>query len=312
MNSELNEKIKQAHQGCARLQKIDSMLEQLESDQRELEGKSAEWKAIMEKEQSELEKLENGSIASFFYSMLGNLEEQVSKERKEALAAKLKQDQLVRDLDYVNVQISELTAERITYKNCEKDYKILFAEKREALISQNGAIAEKILDLITTLNLADSNHKEIQEAIAAGERVLSSLDNALDSLGSAEGWGVWDMFGGGLISDLAKHSHIDDAKSETEHTQRLLQKFKTELTDIKISADIMIETDGFAKFADFFFDGLIADWFMQSRINESQESVYTVKEQVQNILEKLEQMEQQEKDNLEKYEKELDELVLKG
>lgn len=36
-------------------------------------------------------------------------------------------------------------------------------------------------------------NKEIMEAIAAGERALSSLRAAQDSLNSARGWGILDM-----------------------------------------------------------------------------------------------------------------------
>ena len=39
--------------------------------------------------------------------------------------------------------------------------------------------------------------KEISEAIAAGEQVLSSLREAQRQLDSAAGWGLWDMLGGG-------------------------------------------------------------------------------------------------------------------
>lgn len=64
------------------------------------------------------------------------------------------------------------------------------------------------------------------------------------------------------------------------------------------------------KFADFFFDGLIADWFMQSRINESQESVTNVKSQVVNIIEKLDQMENQVNGKIEKLEAEVSALII--
>lgn len=37
---------------------------------------------------------------------------------------------------------------------------------------------------------------EIREAIEAGERALQSLRDARNSLSSARGWGVIDMFGG--------------------------------------------------------------------------------------------------------------------
>ena len=68
----------------------------------------------------------------------------------------------------------------------------------------------------------------------------------------------------------------------------------------------------FAKFADFFFDGLIADWFMQSRINESQSSVSCVKDQVSDIVDKLNLMLYQENEKIEKLEAELEELIIKA
>ena len=37
------------------------------------------------------------------------------------------------------------------------------------------------------------------------------------------------------------------------------RRFKTELADVEITADLQITVDGFLKFADFFFDGLFTD-----------------------------------------------------
>jgi len=90
MDLGINEKLEQAQQGVARLIKIDSMIQQLKLEQSKLESKAAELKDILNKENYDVEKIENKSIASIFYSMLGKLEEQVDKERREALAAKLK------------------------------------------------------------------------------------------------------------------------------------------------------------------------------------------------------------------------------
>ncbi len=312
MCSEINEKIEQAQQGMARLHKINSMIEQLESEREGLNRKKDKLKIIMEKENCDVEKLESKSIAAVFYSVLGNLDERVEKERKEALAAKLKYGQVAKDLDDVIYQISKLNSERLHYVDCQKNYDSLYARKREELIKEKGEPAQNILQLEERLNRAKINRIEIKEAISIGKDVLHSLDCAIDSLDSAEGWGTWDLLGGGIISDLAKHSHIDDAKAATENTQILLRQFKTELTDIRIDSDIMIETDGFARFADFFFDGLIADWFMQSKIHESQESVSKVKSQVLNIMEQLRQLENQENSDIERFGSEMDALIIKA
>lgn len=64
---------------------------------------------------------------------------------------------------------------------------------------------------------------------------------------------------------------------EVERAHQKLREFKSELADVTINYDINFETEGFAKFADFFFDSLIADWYMQSKINNSYQSVENVK-----------------------------------
>jgi hypothetical protein len=312
MYSEINEKIEQSQRGIARLHKIDSILKQLTSEQEVLVLKKSDLKRILEKENNDLERLEKKSVASLFYSILGSLDEHVEKERKEALSAKLKYDQVVRDLQDVKNRISELSFERLDYAACPTEYDQLCAQKKEELIRENGETAKSIFEQTDKLNYLKINLKEIEEAISVGNEVLVSLDKVLSSLDSAEGWGTWDLLGGGFISDLAKHSHIDDASAEVENAQGLIREFKTELTDIRISSDIAIEIDGFAKFADFFFDGLIADWFMQSRINESQTSVESVKGQVLSVLNELEHMKVQEIANIKRLEAELRELIIKA
>lgn len=312
MQAEINEKIEQAQWGIARQHKIDAILKKLELEQENLVSKESELKVSLAKENYDVEKLEHKSIASVFYSILGSLDEHVEKERREALAAKLRYDQTAKDWEDVKSQISILTAESLGYVGCQKEYDQLYAQKKEILMRENGGTAQKILELLEKGNLTRTDIKEINEAISAGRRVLDSLEIALSSLESAEGWGTWDLLGGGLISDLAKHSHIDDAKLEAENIQRLLRLFKTELAEINISSDIIIETEGFAKFADFFFDGLIADWFMQSKINESQASVENVKNQVLSITDQLEHLKTEENANLERHEAEIGELILKA
>ncbi len=312
MYTEINKRLEEAQQGVFRLHKIDSMLNGLKDEQLSLERKVSELKAILDKEELDVKKLEGNSLAGVFYFVLGRLEERLENEKKEALGAKLKYDQAVRDLEDVKHEISKLCSERMNYMDCERKYESLYAAKRDMLIKSDPDRAQKLLDLTEQLNKSKNALKEIREAISAGRSVLSSLEKAMGSLDSAEGWGVWDMLGGGLISDLAKHSHIDDAKYEAEQAQILLRRFRSELADIKIGDDIHIETGGFAKFADFFFDGLIADWFMQSKIKNSQESVSQAKSQVQSVLSKLSSLESRESSRIRKAETEINELITKA
>ncbi|NLC11365.1 MAG: hypothetical protein GX767_03820 [Firmicutes bacterium] len=53
--------------------------------------------------------------------------------------------------------------------------------------------------------------------------------------------------------------------------------------------EINIDIGGFTTFADFFFDGLIVDWIVQSRINDSLNNVDSVVKKVKGTLRGLQQ-----------------------
>ena len=134
-----------------------------------------------------------------------------------------------------------------------------------------------------------NNLIEIREAIDAGERALRSLYVAQEKLKSARGWGIFDMLGGGLITDLVKHSKIEAASQSMEEAKYLLQRFRKELSDVNGNFNLQLNVGGFLSFADFFFDGLVADYLVQSKIAEARSQVDDAIIKVNRILNELKQ-----------------------
>ncbi len=128
---------------------------------------------------------------------------------------------------------------------------------------------------------------EIREAIRAGERALSSLYSAEDQLSSARNWGILDMFGGNFITGMLKHGKIDNARRDIEDAKRDLAAFRDELADIQDLQYVNIDIGGFLTFADFFFDGFLADFFVQSKIRDAQYKVSEAISRVEDILRAL-------------------------
>ena len=129
--------------------------------------------------------------------------------------------------------------------------------------------------------------REIREAIQAGERALSSLRKAEEKLTSASNWGLWDIFGGGLISGIAKHSKMNEATSYMEEAKRNLTVFQRELRDVNGTYNLSLDIGGFLSFADFFFDGVIADYLVQTKINDAKTQVRDAILSVSEILAQL-------------------------
>ena len=126
--------------------------------------------------------------------------------------------------------------------------------------------------------------REVREARTAGIRALNSLRKAQDYLNSARGWGILDMLGGGMISSLIKHSKLSDAQRCIDQAQYDLDAFRRELADVNLP---YAEIDGFLTFADFFFDGFLADLMVQSRINDAREKLEDACRRVEDVLRQL-------------------------
>lgn len=131
--------------------------------------------------------------------------------------------------------------------------------------------------------------KELMEAVNAGEQALTGLRNALDKLNSARSWGLWDMFGGGFLSSMLKHSNMDQASVYLQEADHSLRIFQRELKDVSVPLDIRMEIGDFLAFADFFLDGFFADCMVQSRIEDARCQVEDAISRVENILNELKQ-----------------------
>ena len=81
-----------------------------------------------------------------------------------------------------------------------------------------------------------------------------------------------------------RYEKLDDAQEQIEQLQVELRRFKTELSDVEITADLQVTVDSFLKFADFSFDGLFADWAVLDHINQAQTRVENTKDQIKRVL----------------------------
>ena len=66
---------------------------------------------------------------------------------------------------------------------------------------------------------------------------------------------------------------MNEAVRCMEKAKEQLKIFQRELSDLCLSVDLRMEVGGFLSFADFFFDGLVADYLVQSKIASAREQV---------------------------------------
>lgn len=282
-----NETLSRLQKDIARCKQLTAAVEPLRERKNILESRVRNLKWDMEKEQAEADRLENRSLTVFFLSLRGKLEEKRSIEQAEARAARIKYDAALRELEAVTGELEATRRELATLRGCELRYDVIFKEKQAAIRAAGGADGEALLALEEKLSAAKLREKELTEAVQAGEGALQTTRQILASLDSAKNWGTWDLVGGGLISDLAKHSHLDDAQAMVERLQGQLRRFRSELSDVQIRCDLQLNVDSFLRFADVFFDGLLSSWAVLDRIGSAREQVLRTQSQIENVLGRL-------------------------
>ncbi len=287
----LDERLTEVKEDIRHKQKLEKDLLQIKESLAAEREKYANLKKQLLKEGRDVEKLEGLSLSGLFLTILGSKEAQLEKERQEYLAAKLRYDACRSEIDALEGKERDTIKQLALLEGLEAKYRELLAEKEAVILSGQGGQARLLLELSEELGELKANQKELQEAIEAGNHALLQLKKVQDSLGSAQGWGVWDILGGGLIATAIKHSRIDDARQHVHSAQQALHWFIRELKDVNphLQTDITIDIGGFATFADYFFDGLIMDWIVQSRINESLNNVNNLVRGVSHTLRNLQQ-----------------------
>ena len=66
-----------------------------------------------------------------------------------------------------------------------------------------------------------------------------------------------------------------------------MNRFSKELSDVRDLQGLNIEIGDFLTFADFFFDGFLADIFVQSKIRQAQERIDDAIYRVEEVLRQL-------------------------
>lgn len=279
---ELQEKI-------AHAKRFSSKIAELKNQRNTLRDEVSYLSAIKFREQADVDRLEGRSLAAFFYNVIGKMDEKLDQERQEAYAARVKYDAAARELAAVEQELSRYEHEFNKVRSYQQQYDALFAEKAAAVKASGSSAAEELLHLEEQNTVLKSQCKELEEAIHAGRNALDTAHCIMGRLDSAEGWGTFDLLGGGMIADLAKYGELDQAQVLIEELQSDLRSFKTELADVHIDADLQVGVDDFLRFADYFFDNIFTDWAVMDKISRAKMQVEDTQSNISQVLHRLNQ-----------------------
>src|SRR5690625_2981068 len=276
MLGDINDRFDRINERIKKKRKWEMQLSDYKAELNEVEKVISELKDV--------KKLERIGFTSLFQTILGVKEEKLSKEKQEVVAVQLKLKEANKTKKEIDQAILEVKNKLKEAGNLEKDYRSILKEKEKIITGSNSFLARQLFDVSEKKRSIQLYLKELEEAIHAGEIAKKALADAVSSLESAEGWGTFDLFGGGAVTGLIKHNHIDNATEHIHVAQSKMRSFQKELLDIEETSDVQIEISSLLKFADFFLDGIIADWLVQGKIKDSLEQAKDQEESVSRIV----------------------------
>ncbi|WP_042224282.1 hypothetical protein [Oceanobacillus manasiensis] len=284
MADRLNSELIQVKADLRRKNKWQKQVKDYETELAEIEGIIKNLTKRLREEEKDVEKLEGFSISSLFQTLKGNKEEQIEKEKQEVVAVQLELQEAQKTKKELDQALTDLQHQLEKIGNVDAKYQQLITEKEQYIKQSNNSTAATLYELVEQEGDVKAYIVELNEAIRAGSYVAEDLESASASLDSAANWGAFDMFGGGAISGIAKHGHIDDATAAIHKAQTSMRRFQKELLDVQEELDVQIDISGMLKFADFFLDGFFVDFMVQNKINEARDQVSYKQDEVERIL----------------------------
>ena len=290
---QLNLQIHQLQEQAAAFENLRGELGSLEKKRIMLEQQVYATKREKDERQSELNQMQTGGLNTFLSKIIPGREKKLEVCRMMADEAAAKYDTAIHALIENTDQIHKLERQVSNGHQARLKLDSLIAQKAALIQQIGGNLAQTLADLDTRLYTLSQRRTELDQAVQAGRGALATIDSIIDKLQNAQNWGTFDIVGGGLITDIAKHSNLDDASQLTYTLQKQIHAFQKELSDISIHADFSIEVSDFMKFADFAFDGLIADWLVLDKINSSLSQATHTRNQIASAIHMLEPLQQE-------------------
>ncbi len=262
----INEKLLRAKERVRAKRKLEAMLAEAQRQVQEEQQRCFKHRQLLGNEQAQVENLEGVSLVSLFFTILGTKGERLEKANQEFLSAKLKHAEAVEAVTIAQMEFDRLEQRLIEFREADNEYARWVEEKYRLLVETRDQQAEALGGLVERLVDLGADRLELQEAIEAGTAALESLERVLAELRSAGDVWTSDELGDDFKATKEKLSRIDTASQYAHTAQRLLRKFQEELADASLRLHVAVHIDGFSNFAESFFDGLISDWVVESKI----------------------------------------------
>jgi len=224
--------------------RIDPILAELYSKRSELESVYDELKQIMVNEQADVEKLKETSFASIFYTVIGQKDKKLEKEKAEAFDAEEKFSEIQDQLDEINEEITKHERELRAVRGCDLRYGRLLPQIIDEIKAIDSPASKAIIDTVDSLTRIEAKLTALDEALALCTEALNNAKAAEKSLAISENYAQ------SLSLFNAKHNaplrsdikiNLTQAQQTVDTLCRQIKRLDASLVGSQINFDINIE-----------------------------------------------------------------------
>lgn len=223
-------------------------------------------------EADDVDHLEGLSLRALLASVRGSRAQDLHRERSEEDAAAAAAREALARLHAVEARAEDTERRLAGLRDTGAAVEAAVTAHAATVRAGGGPEAAETGAVLDELGVLDAETATLETARAAGLRAAAALEGAGRRLGSARSWSTYDTFaGGGMLSSALKHQHMDAASQEIAAAQAELVAFARVLDDPSGVAGLRADlgVDGLTRTLDVWFDNLVTDWTVRSRIAEA-------------------------------------------
>ena len=280
----------------------------------ELHNQQALLEKILEKEHRDVLILENQTVWSVFYTILGSKEMQLEIERQEYLMELLKYNELLDTIDLLEYE-NDLLKETVSQiQNQDERMTFLMQKKERIMKEKDKKFSIKITLLDQSLRTLQQKVNESISAVEDAEQTAQLLVEIRNELQKVKDWGTWHYYGSGRNSAYTKKSFIDDARKKAIKANHYLETLENQLKQIFIDFEIpeQLRLNTFDQFLKTFYDNLITDWIVQQQIKNTMQNIQSTIDKISRIVGTVDSEKRKIITEIEKLKKKRSDLVLKA
>lgn len=280
-------------QKVERRAQLDQLLEQLNTQFRQLRDEVDRLQKKQADEQDDVKRLERRTPSAMLYHMLGKREQQLEKERAEALEADRNCTAATQKLAALKSVLDCRANERAQLDGCEEEYRRALDQKAAALLAAGGGLAAAVKRIEQRMSAVQQRHSMLEEGLCIGRDVLANLEKILAFIDKSY-MPICLPPGSGYITDGYEHGMLDNAQLYMNHVntqlirlQQLLQKAPPDRLEaaVELQPNIEVNVEGFLRLGDY----IMLDSAVHAHTEKAEKQVKQLKLDVEYVMRRLDE-----------------------